>query len=122
MSFYERYEKCCRKLNILPKSQFAAESLGCTRSYIIALSKSGNTPNGDIVSNASKMLNVSSDYLLELIDEPRPIVFDYDDLELKIVSKYRELNLEGKVAAHSMLNGLLDNNVYKILNKQNRKK
>ena len=116
MSFYERYEKCCKELKILPKSQFAAESLGCTRSYIIALSKSGNTPNGDIVSNASKMLNVSSDYLLELINEPRPIVFDYDREELKFVSKYRELNIEGKVAANSMISGLVDNDIYKKCN------
>lgn len=113
MSFYERYEKCCRELNILPKSQFAAESLGCTRSYIIALSKSGNTPSGDIVSNASKMLNVSCDYLLGMIDEPRPIVFDYDELELKLVSNYRKLNEEGKVATNSMLKGLVDNNRFR---------
>ena len=112
MSFYERYEKCCKELKILPKSQFAAESLGCTRSYIIALSKSGNTPNGDIVSNAAKMLNVSSDYLLELINEPRPTVFEYDKEELKLVSKYRELNEDGKIAANSMINGLVNNDIY----------
>ena len=105
MSFYDRYEKCCRELKILPKSQFAADSLGCTKSYIIALSKSGNTPSGDIVSNASKMLNVSSDYLLEMINEARPIV-----------SKYRELNTEGKIAVNSMINGLVNSDIYKKCN------
>ena len=71
MSFYERYEKCCKKLN------------------------------------------VSSDYLLELIEDARPIVFDYDESELEFVSKFRELNAEGKNAANSMLNGLVDSSVYK---------
>ena len=116
MSFYDRYEKCCRELKILPKSQFAADSLGCTKSYIIALSKSGNTPSGDIVSNASKMLNVSSDYLLEMINEARPIVFDYDIEELKLVSKYRELNTEGKIAVNSMIHGLVNSDIYKKCN------
>lgn len=116
MSFYERYEKCCKELKIPPKGQFAAESLGCTRSYIIALSKSGNTPSGDIVLNASKLLNVSSDYLLGLIEEPRPIVFDYDELELKFIAKYREMNKEGQFAAYSMVLGLVDRDIYKKCN------
>ena len=75
MSFYDNYEKCCREKGILPKSQYAADMLGCTKSSISAFAKSGKAPSGIIVANASKMLDVSSDYLLEIIDEPRPIVY-----------------------------------------------
>ena len=62
------------------------------------------------------MLNVSSDYLLEMINEARPIVFDYDIEELKLVSKYRELNTEGKIAVNSMINGLVNSDIYKKCN------
>ncbi|MBR1618364.1 hypothetical protein IJ674_00550 [bacterium] len=121
MSFYERYEKCCQERGILPKSQYAADMLGCTKSSISAFAKSGKAPAGLIVANAAKMLNVTSDYLLEIIDNPRNIDVDFSDQELSILSDIRELNTEGKESAQAMIKGLLTNGIYKKSNSVQKK-
>ena len=95
MTFYERYEQCCLAKGILPKSQFAADKLGCTKSSISAFAKSGKSPQGSIVANAAKMLNVSADYLLNIIDTPRKInIDDCTKREFEILSDIKELNTE----------------------------
>ena len=113
MSFYERYEKCCREKGILPKSQYAADMLGCTKASITAFSKSGKAPSGSIIANAAKMLDVTSDYLLDIIDTPRKINIDFSEKELEILSDIQELNKEAQESAHAMIRGLLTVNLYK---------
>ena len=73
MTFYDRYAKCCAQKGILPASQDTANKIGCSRSAISAFSKSGINPKGDIVAGAANLLDVSADYLLGLIEVPRPL-------------------------------------------------
>lgn len=110
MTFYERYEKCCKENGIAPMSQFAADKLGCTKSSISAFAKSGKAPQGSIVANASKMLNVSADYLLDIIDVPKPINIDFTQNELNLLSDIKELNTETQKLLHSMIKGILNQN------------
>lgn len=115
MSFYERYEKCCRQLNILPASQEAADGLGCTRAYISRLASTGTNPGGDIVKNAAKMLGVSSDYLLGLTDNP--VALDGEKLfspQLqRTINDLQTLNDEGLEAIGAMIRTLVDTGVLK---------
>ena len=115
MSFYERYSECCKQKNIAPVSQQAADKLGCSKSNISFLARNGNMPKGEIVAGAAKMLNVSSDYLLELIDLPAPLQSDEDASAAlqAAVLLFRELNSDGQTAALAMLKGLSLQDIYK---------
>jgi len=113
MNFYERYEKCCKEAGILPASQATADQLGCTRANISTFAKSGITPKGDIVAGAAKMLNISADYLLGIIEAPKPIDDTLSQDEMTVVSLLRELNEEGKESAIGVLRGLAMQDIYK---------
>ena len=113
MSFYERYAKCCKEKGIQPASQATAEQIGCTRSNITALSKSGSTPRGDIVAGAAKMLNVSADYLLGLVDVPKPIENSFSENEVRVMRLLCELNANGQEAAEAVIRVLADQDIFK---------
>ena len=113
MSFFERYKECCDAKGIKPSSQETADILGCARSNISAMGRNNTMPRGNIVANAAKMLNVSSDYLLGIIDSPRPIFDEHSEEEQQLLSLFRELNDEGKNAVIAMINGLSSNDSYK---------
>ena len=66
-------------------------------------------PRGNIVANAAKMLNVSADYLLGVIDTPKPIFDETDEQEEALLTAFRELSDERKDAAVDMINGLRTN-------------
>ncbi len=106
MSFYDRYAKCCKDAGIKPSSQKTAEQIGCDRSNISSLSKSGITPKGDIVAGAARMLNISADYLLGIIDTPMPINHSPDLDELEILELVRNLTDDDRKAAIKMLKGM----------------
>lgn len=115
MSFYSRYAECCKQKNIAPVSQEAANKLGCSKSNISLLARSGNVPKGEIVACAAKMLNVSADYLLELTNLPTPLQSD-EDISAALQAAlllFRELNSDGQTAALAMLKGLALQDVYK---------
>ena len=116
MSFYDRYSECCREKGILPSSQATAEKLGCSRSNISNFASSGITPRGDIVANAAKMLDVSADYLLGLVDNPRPVNNEIAPTEQDALDLFRRLNEDGQEAAIAMLNGLVIGGIYKNSN------
>lgn len=115
MSFYERYALCCQIKGIAPVSQVAADAMGCTKATISAFAKNGTTPKGDTVARAAKMLDVSADYLLGLIDEPHAVVVNKELslTEEQAVALIRELNAEGTEAALAMLTGLAAQDIYK---------
>lgn len=113
MNFYERYRECCEIKGIKPSSQETADILGCARSNISAMGRNNTTPRGNIVANAAKMLNVSSDYLLGIIDTPEPIFDEHNEEEKQLLSMFRELNEDGKNAVIAMINGLSSNESYK---------
>lgn len=118
MTFFDRYNECCKKIGIAPCGQAAADRIGCNKSTISLLSKNKNTPRGDLVAGAAKMLDVSADYLLGLIEKPHPIETD-DSLsfqEMQLINMFRDLNNDGQQAAMSMLAGLLANDIYKTNN------
>lgn len=108
MNFYDRYAKCCAQKGILPASKDTADKIGCTRSAISAFSKSGINPKGDIVAGAAKLLDVSADYLLGLIEVPRPLQapLALSSDEWEVITALRSLNEEGVSAALAMLTGL----------------
>ncbi len=115
MTFFERYAECCKQRGISPVSQAAADKIGCSKANISAFAKNGTTPKGDVVAGAAKMLNVSADYLLRIIDTPRPLGMD-DPLsasERQAVNMLRELNVEGQEAAMAMISGLASQAIYK---------
>ena len=115
MSFYERYALCCQNKGIAPVSQVAADAMGCTKATISAFAKNGTTPKGDTVARAAQMLDVSSDYLLGLIDDPHPVEVNKElsSTEEHAVALLRELNAEGAEAALAMLAGLSAQAIYK---------
>lgn len=115
MTFYERYEELCTAKGVAPKGQKAAKCLGCSKNSLCAMQKSGITPRGEMVAGAATMLGVSADYLLGLIDNPRPIenCSDLSSDELEIIMMLRGLNEEGMIAAKSMLQGISNQNLYK---------
>ncbi|MBQ6407469.1 MAG: hypothetical protein IJJ64_05460 [Butyrivibrio sp.] len=117
MTFYERYEKCCHDAGILPSSQATADQLGCARSNISTFAKSGITPKGDIVAGAAKMLNISADYLLGIIEAPRAIDDSLSKEEMEVISILRELNEEGCETAINVIRGLACQDIYKKYNK-----
>lgn len=115
MTFYERYQALCLDRGIQPASQSSADALGCTKSNISALAKNGKTPNGDIVANAAKMLNVSADYLLGITDTPRPLesIKTLEPEEEMIIRKLRGLNSDAMIAVKAMVTGLSAEPSYK---------
>ena len=111
MTFYERYKTCCKTAGIYPQSKYAADHLGCARSNIGSLAKYGITPKGDIVAGAAKMLNISANYLLGLIDKPIPLYdsVKYDSLsceEMEMIKIMRNLNDKGREIAVDVVKGL----------------
>ena len=112
MSFYERYEKCCKMQGIQPASQAAAEKIGCTRSNISTFAKNKTTPKGDIVARAASMLKVSSDYLLGLTDTPKSINTPLSEDDFIILRLVDKLNKQGKSAAIAMLTGLTEQSIF----------
>ena len=119
MSFYERYKTMCDIRGISPASQATAEKLGCNRSYISHISQNGRTPNGDIVANAAKMLDVSCDYLLEIKDLPGEDEVSREEMTFLI--ELRKLNPEGRSAALSMMLGLLSSPQFTDQNQDTKK-
>lgn len=115
MSFYDRYEACCRARRIKPCSKETAEKVGCSRSNLSNCAQNDRAPKGDIVAGAARMLDVSADYLLGLIDEPHPIRAEnkLTANEGQVLLMLRELNAEGQEAAIAMLSGLMAQDIYK---------
>ena len=117
MSFYTRYEECCRRKNISPVSQAAADSLQCTKANISTLARTGAMPRGDIIARAAQMLDVSADYLLGLTDVPSSLNDSLKVLpeEKEAVLLFHDLNPDGKKAAMAMIKGLSSQKDYTLL-------
>lgn len=115
MSFFERYALCCKEKGISPVGQAAADCLQCTKANISAFAKNGTTPKGEVVANAARMLDVSADYLLGLIDDPHSIAVTQScsAKEQSLLESIRSMNDEGQEAVMSMVKGLLGNPIYK---------
>lgn len=121
MTFYERYAERCRISGVEPGSESTAQQIGCSRANISIFKKKGNTPNGDIVAGAARLLNVSADYLLGVIDIPHPLKInsaekDFSENEIKLITAYRN-HPEMQTAVNTLLGINSDStgaNVYQI--------
>ncbi len=118
MNFYQKYEKCCKEKGIAPFGRYASSELGCSSANIASFEKKGITPRGDIVAGAAKMLGISSDYLLGIIDSPIPIDNTLTEEECEILCSLRELNEDGLFAAKSMIAGIEAQDRYRKCNKE----
>lgn len=87
--FFERLNELCAK-NGLTVSYAAINILGCGNSTATGWKK-GSQPSAAIVAKAAEYFGVSADYLLGLIDEPKPIRARYDlsDSESALIEKLR---------------------------------
>lgn len=103
MSFFERYEECCRSKGIAPISQEAADLLGVTKGAISHMAKDKTTPKGDTVRRAAIAFGVSADYLLEIDD--KTILFNEhtsSPQELRLIGYYRMLGTKSREMINSM--------------------
>ena len=56
----------------------------------------------------AKMLNTSTNYLLDLTDNPNPIDLVLTERENSLLMNYRNLNSEEKIRVETYLQALLD--------------
>lgn len=87
--FYERLSGLCEK-NGSTISAVTIQVLGCGNGTASSWKK-GSQPSAAIVAKAAEYFGVSADYLLGLIDEPKPIRARYDlsDSESALIEKLR---------------------------------
>ena len=103
MSFFDRYEDCCKQRGIAPVSQEAADMLGVTKGAISLMAKKKTTPKGDTVRNAALMFNVTADYLLEIDDRTIPKnEMEVSPQELRLLKYYRMLGSKSQKLVNTM--------------------
>lgn len=87
--FYERLGKLCEK-NGVTISYVTIHVFGCGNSTATGWKK-GAQPSAAVVAKAAAHFGVSADYLLGLIDEPKPIHAEYDlsESESGLIEKLR---------------------------------
>lgn len=87
--FYERLGELCEK-NGMTISRMAIHVLGCGNSTATGWKK-GAQPSAAVVAKAAAHFGVSADYLLGLIDEPKPIHAEYElsERESVLIEKLR---------------------------------
>lgn len=56
----------------------------------------------------AKLLNTSTDYLLDLTDNPNPSDFKLNEKESNLIKNYRSLNKEEKIRLGAYLDAMLD--------------
>ena len=87
--FYERLNQLCDK-NGQTISYVSIHILKCGNSTATGWKK-GSQPSAGVVAKAAEYFGVSADYLLGLIDEPKPIRAQYDlsESESALIEKLR---------------------------------
>lgn len=115
MSFYDRYEACCKRANVDVSSPATTAQFECSKGSPTNWKKNGTIANGVTLKKMALFFDVSADYLLELIDEPRPLKAEskLTANEGQVLLMLRELNAEGQEAAIAMLSGLMAQDIYK---------
>jgi len=87
--FYERLNHLSEK-NGMSVSRVSMEILKCGNSTASGWKK-GSQPNAAVVAKAAEYFGVSADYLLGLIDEPKPIHAEYalNQEETELIERLR---------------------------------
>lgn len=88
--FYERFSALCGKHGVTV-SHVSINILGCGNSTASGWKK-GAQPSAAVVAKAAAYFGVSADYLLGLIDEPKPIHAEYvlSESESGLIEKLRQ--------------------------------
>jgi len=87
--FYQRLSELCRKKD-MTISYVSMHILGCSNGTASGWKK-GAQPSAAVVAKAAAYFGVSADYLLGLIDEPKPIHAEYElsERESVLIEKLR---------------------------------
>lgn len=67
-------------------------------------------PKISTIIQMSEILNTSTDYLLDLTDNPNPVDFKLSERENIIISNYRKLKDEDKIKVESYIQAIIDLN------------
>lgn len=65
-------------------------------------------PKTSIIIKMSKILNTTTDYLLDLTDNPKPNNFDVSENELSLLTAYKELSSDEKSLVNGYIKGIID--------------
>lgn len=67
-------------------------------------------PKTSTIIKMSKILNTSTDYLLDLTDNPTPSDFSLTEEENNLITNYRNLDKEDKIKVESYVQAIIDLN------------
>ena len=65
-------------------------------------------PKTSTIIEMAKILNTSTDYLLDLTDNPNPIDFTLTEKENNLIVNYRNLDIEEQIKAESYIQAMID--------------
>ncbi|MBE6153194.1 MAG: helix-turn-helix transcriptional regulator [Firmicutes bacterium] len=65
-------------------------------------------PKTATIIEMAKLLNTTTDYLLDLTDNPTPPDFILSDKELSLITNYRSLDNEEKIKVETYIQAMLD--------------
>lgn len=65
-------------------------------------------PKTSTIIEMAKILNTSTDYLLDLTDDPTPSNFSLSEKENSLISNYRSLNAEERIKAETYIQAIVD--------------
>ena len=65
-------------------------------------------PKTSTIIAMAKILNTSTDYLLDLTDNPNPIDFTLTEKENNLIVNYRNLDIEEQIKAESYIQAMID--------------
>lgn len=65
-------------------------------------------PKTSTIIEMAKILNTSTDYLLDLTDNPNPVDFTLTEKENNLIVNYRSLNYEEQIKAESYIQAMID--------------
>lgn len=67
-------------------------------------------PKLSIIIKMSKILNTSTDYLLDLTNDPKPSNFTITESEISLLNKYNKLTNNEKILVSGYIQGIIDIN------------
>lgn len=65
-------------------------------------------PKTSTIIEMAKILNTTTDYLLDLTDNPNPVDFTLTEKEYNLISNYRNLNNEEKIKIETYIQAIVD--------------
>ena len=85
-----------------------AVELGVSQEAISQYISGKIKPKTSTIIDIAKILNTSTDYLLDLTDNPTPSNFTLNEAELNLINNYRNLNNEEKIKAETYIQTIID--------------